>query len=106
MQSHRINQTLIFGRLFFLPTLFLVLNLIDVLTTKYGLSIGLVEMNPLFSAIIPGKIFVCAIFFATSYFLNRYKVWTKHLNDIALIILIVFYVVVVLNNLIQLNSVL
>jgi hypothetical protein len=106
MQSHRINQIQLFSRLFFLPTLFLVLNLIDVLTTKYGLSIGLVEMNPLFSAIIPGKIFVCATFFATSYFLHRYKVWTKQLNNVVLIGLIVFYLIVVINNLIQLNSVL
>jgi len=44
------------------PSILLILNAVDVITTGYGLSLGLSEGNPLFSiAVISGKFFGCGI---------------------------------------------
>jgi hypothetical protein len=78
-----------------------MLNLLDLLTTNYGLSRGLTEANPLFTeAAIPGKLIACGIFFAISYLQERWHARTKKFLDIVLIILISLYIYVVINNIV------
>jgi hypothetical protein len=89
----------VLGNVFALPAILLILNLVDVLTTNYGLSRGLIEINPLFSyAVIPGKFLGCGILFTTSYLQSKLCPKTRVINDIIISIIIAFYVFVVLNN--------
>jgi len=95
----RMSRLPVLGRVFALPAILLILNIVDALTTSYGLSRGLVETNPLFSyAAIPAKLLGCGTFFATSYLQSRLNPKAKIINDIILSIMIVIYVFVVLNN--------
>lgn len=83
-----------------------ILNLADIATTFYGLSIGGSELNPLFQPEgVPIKIalpLMYAFLFLGSYQFcqkSRFKKGLKTL-DINLAILIIIYVLVVANNLI------
>ena len=93
------------GRKFLvLPTVLLMLNVIDVASTSYGLSIGLREINPLFSLsgiVLFGKFLGCAALFATSYL--QHKFYPKGNNYIAvvLVILIIVYLITTSNNIIH-----
>jgi hypothetical protein len=83
---------------FKLPMTLLFLNVIDVLTTSWGLSHGFVEMNPLFSfAVVPLRFLGCGVLFLTSYLLNRLNLKTKILNAVILCVVIV-YILVAINN--------
>jgi len=92
------------GRKFlFLPTVLLMLNIIDVVTTSYGLSIGLREINPLFSLsvlVLFGKFLGCAALFATSYLQNRLYPQGKNYIAVVLCIVIFVYALTTSNNLI------
>lgn len=95
----RVNQLLVISRVFFLPTILLMLNLVDMLSTNYGLSLGLTEINPLYSNVaVLGKMFGCCILFAVCYVQYRWQTNTKKINNIILGLLILFYVGVVINN--------
>jgi len=76
----------------------LLLNVIDVLTTGWGLSHGLAEMNPQFSfAIVPLKFLGCGALFFTSYLQSRLSLKTRILNA-AILCVVIGYVFIVFNN--------
>ena len=81
-----------------LPFVLLFLNVVDVLTTGWGLSHGLQEINPLFSVgVIPLKFLGCSIIGYTSYLQYQLNSNAKAVN--AVILIIVFaYLAVVVNN--------
>ncbi len=97
--SIRASKVLIASRIFILPVTLLFLNLFDVLTTNYGLSLGLAEANPLFSdTIVPFKFLGCGILFITSYFQNHLYPETRKVNCAILGFAITLYTFVILNN--------
>ena len=64
-----------------LPGFLFFLNVADVMSTRWGLSVGLVEMNPLFSfAVVPLKFMGCGILFLASYLQNRLAPGMKVIN--------------------------
>ena len=83
-----------------------ILNLADVATTFYGLSIGGTELNPLFQPEgLPIKLalpFLYAFLFLATYHLCRKQSFVKGLwiLDVNLVILIIIYLAVVMNNLV------
>ena len=83
----------------------LVLNVIDVITTAYGLSIGLKEMNPLFSfAAVPGKFLGCELLFVASWFQDRSNSVARYVNTAILSVVVVYLFVVGNNMLLILRS--
>lgn len=69
------------------------------LTTSYGLSLGMREINPLYSDVgVFGKMFGCAVLFGVCYVQYRWQINTKKINNIILGLLILFYVAVITNN--------
>jgi len=97
--QQRINFLHDLREVIFLPSILLVLNIIDVVSTNYGLLYGLQEINPLFSnAIIPGKLLGCAILFVTSFLANRLSPKVKVLNNAILSCTVIFYLFVIVNN--------
>jgi hypothetical protein len=81
-----------------LPFVLLFLNVIDVLTTGWGLSHGLQEINPLFSfGVIPLKFLGCSIIGYTSYLQYQLNSNAKAVNVVILIIVFA-YLAVVVNN--------
>jgi len=86
-------------KVFTLPALLLTLNVLDIISTQYGLTIGLREINPLFSnAIIPGKFLGCTVLYFSSFFANRLDSKVKTCVDGILCCVIIFYVLVLANN--------
>jgi len=96
---NRMKRFLVLPRVLVLPTILLILNLADTLTTRYGLSLGLAEANPFFSfTATPLKFLGCGTLFVTSFLQNRLHPKAKSINDVILGIVIAVYVCVVLNN--------
>jgi hypothetical protein len=90
-----------------LPAVLLILNLIDAITTGYGLSHGIQEMNPLFSyAVVPGKFLGCGVLFVTSYLQNQLNPKAKYVNAAILCVVIIIYLFVVVNNIFSLLTIL
>ena len=86
----------------------LALNVIDVVTTGYGLSIGLREINPLFSlsgVVLFGKFFGCGVLFATSYLQFRFFPQEKNYIAIVLSVLIFVYLLTTSNNIVSIIGV-
>lgn len=89
--------------LFFCVTL-IILNVLDVITTYYGLRIGLSEANPLFKHhIVPVKLIAPVILMVLVQF--TYIFYEKHsflvgltVNGFILILLNVLYTVIVISN--------
>jgi len=80
------------------PAVLLILNVIDVMTTGWGLSHGLLEMNTLFSFdVVPFKFFGCGILGVTSYLQNRLNPTARVVNFVILCVVIA-YMLVVVNN--------
>lgn len=95
----RIDGSQSLSRIFALPAILLVLNMIDALMTEYGLSIGLREVNPLFSLVaIPAKFLGCIVLFATSYLQDRINPKAKTINDTIVCIVVILYLFVLSNN--------
>jgi hypothetical protein len=83
---------------FVLPAVLLLLNVADVLSTRWGLTIGLVEMNPLFSfAAIPLKFMGWGILFVASYLQNRLAPTARGVRALILCIAIAQFIVVTNN---------
>lgn len=97
--QQRINFQHDLREVLLLPSILLVLNIIDAVSTNYGVLHGLQEINPLFSnAVIPAKFLGCAILFATSFLVNRLSPKVKILNNAILFCAVIFYVFVIVNN--------
>jgi len=96
-----INYGLLFGRSAFLtlPLSVFLLNIADLLTTNWGLSNGLIEMNPLFSFgfFVPLKFLGCGMMGLASYLQYRINPASKFLKAGFLCVAIV-YSVVIINN--------
>ena len=93
----------------FLPTILLVLNVIDVATSSYGLSIGLREINPFFSltaAVLACKFLGCGMLFAASYLQYRFYPNAKGYMATVLSALIFVYLLGAANNIILISKVL
>lgn len=96
------SHLLAIGKSFVLPTMLLFLNLADSVTTRYGLSRGLVEANPLFFyAEIPVKFLGCGALFITPLLQDRLTPRAKVVNSIILKTMIIIYIFVVLNNIVK-----
>ena len=96
-------------RFLFLPTVLLVLNMIDVATTSYGLSIGLHEFNPLFSpsaTVLFGKFLGCAMLFGSSYLQYKFYPNSRGYIAVVLCVLIFVYLLTTANNIISIVRVL
>ena len=97
------------GRKFLvLPTVLLMLNVVDVASSSYGLSIGLREVNPLFSLsamVLLGKFFGCAALFATSYLQHRFYPEGKNYVAVVLVVLIFVYLLTTSNNVVHIFQV-
>jgi hypothetical protein len=86
------------NKFFVLPAVLLLLNIADVMSTRWGLTIGLVEMNPLFSfAIVPLKFMGWGILFVASYLQNRLAP-TSRVVDAAIFCMTIAQLIVVTNN--------
>ena len=97
--QERIDGSGSLSRVFALPAVLLVLNMVDALMTEHGLSVGLREVNPLFSfAAIPAKFLGCTALFATAYLQNRLNPKAKIINDAVVCIVVIFYFFVVGHN--------
>jgi hypothetical protein len=80
------------------PAVLFFLNVVDVLSTGWGLSHGLVEMNFLFSfSVVPFKFLGCGLLGFASYVQYRLNPRAKIVNA-AVLSVIVAYVLVVINN--------
>lgn len=80
------------------PVVLLVLNVVDVMTTGWGLSHGLLEMNTLFSfGVVPFKFFGCGILGVASYLQSRLDPKARFVSAVILVMVIV-YLLVVVNN--------
>jgi Domain of unknown function (DUF5658) len=87
----------------FLPTILLLLNVIDVATSSYGLSIGLREINPLFSlsvTVLTGKFLGCGMLFVSSYLQYKFYPNAKIYMATVLYALIFVYLLGTANNLV------
>lgn len=83
---------------FLLPAVLFFLNVVDVLSTSWGLSHGLVEMNFLFSfSVVPLKFLGCGLLGLASYVQYRLNPCAKAVN-VAILGVIVGYLLVVVNN--------
>lgn len=81
-----------------LPIALFLLGVADVLSTGWGLSNGLVEMNPLFSfALVPLKFLGCGLLGLASHLQSRLNPKVKFVNVVVLCVMIA-YSVVVANN--------
>jgi hypothetical protein len=86
------------GNFLLFPAVLFFLNVVDVLSTGWGLSRGLVEMNFLFSfSVVPFKFLGCGLLGLASYVQYRLNPCAKAVN-VAVLIVIVAYVLVVVNN--------
>ena len=95
----RLGNLRVLSRVFALPSFILTLNILDVMSTQYGLALGLQEVNPLFSdAIVPGKFLGCLILFWPSFFANRLNSRVKICVDTILFCVSIFYTLVLANN--------
>ena len=94
------NDALIrqYSNVLMLPALLFLLNAIDVLSTSWGLSNGLVEMNPMFSfGIVPLKFLGCGVLGVTAFLQNRLNPNARAVKTVILCVVIA-YMLVVANN--------
>jgi hypothetical protein len=97
--QRRIESLLTRNSSFFVfPAALFLLNVVDVLSTSWGLSHGLAEMNPLFSfSVVPLKFLGCGLLGLTSYVQHRLNPRAKTVNAVILCV-VVAYLLEVVNN--------